>query len=596
MGNKKTLLLVEDETSILYSVQRILELSDDYEVITAANGKIAIKKLEKTIPDLIISDIAMPEMDGIEFCKHVRRSDLTRSIPFIFLTAKKERLLEGIQTGSDDYIVKPFKVDELLVKIKSIFHRIESRREEALIQKGTLSDYNLDEILELCMKEAFSGELVLHHGEEEGIVYLDKGDVSKINYNSFDEDEALDALRKWTSGNFVLRPKTIRIKSRKRVTDKHETTKRKQDMSFPIEIAENIFWVGRRNPDSLFQPNVFLRRFKSGQKEINYLFNPGPLADYPVISKKISSLIGDMSAIHVYNLNQQDAYITQNVQYLKKSNPKAICVSTEGNWRLIAAFDLNERNVKYINKLKEWRVKLATQHELFYISAPFCPTGSTFFTYDKQSRVLFSSELFSGILAREYHDTLWVNEAQMDGITAYHQLHMPSNNAIRYAIQNIRQIDPQPSILAPLYGNLIRGDLVTEILDKLYNLAVGSDLLHLAKTPERSSLYMEVANDVINEAVNLFSKDSVLKKIREDEHLNSLCQFKDTQITIIFQQPDQTLERLITVLVENEAENLSNQIKSLALKSVVAKKLPPISIGRDTTESMVRIPKKIFKN
>ena len=94
MGNKKTLLLVEDETSILYSVQRILELSDDYEVITAANGKIAIKKLEKTIPDLIISDIAMPELDGIEFCKHVRRSDLTRSIPFIFLTAKKERLLE----------------------------------------------------------------------------------------------------------------------------------------------------------------------------------------------------------------------------------------------------------------------------------------------------------------------------------------------------------------------------------------------------------------------------------------------------------------------------------------------------------------------
>jgi DNA-binding response OmpR family regulator len=152
MADRKTLLLVEDETSILFSVQRILELSGDYEVITAANGKTAVEKLAQVIPDLIISDIAMPEMDGIEFCKHVRKSESTRSIPFIFLTAKKERILEGIQTGSDDYIVKPFKVDELLVKIKSIFQRIESRREEALVQKGTLRDYNLDEILELCMR------------------------------------------------------------------------------------------------------------------------------------------------------------------------------------------------------------------------------------------------------------------------------------------------------------------------------------------------------------------------------------------------------------------------------------------------------------
>ena len=140
MADRKTLLLVEDETSILFSVQRILELSGDYEVITAANGKTAINKLAEVIPDLIISDIAMPEMDGIEFCKHVRKSEATRSIPFIFLTAKKERILEGIQIGSDDYIVKPFKVDELLVKIKSIFHRIESRREEALVQKGSLKD------------------------------------------------------------------------------------------------------------------------------------------------------------------------------------------------------------------------------------------------------------------------------------------------------------------------------------------------------------------------------------------------------------------------------------------------------------------------
>jgi DNA-binding response OmpR family regulator len=596
MGNKKTLLLVEDETSILYSVQRILELSDDYEVITASNGKIAIEKLEKTIPDLIISDIAMPELDGIEFCRHVRKSDLTRSIPFIFLTAKKERLLEGIQTGSDDYIVKPFKVDELLVKIKAIFHRIESRREEALVQKGKLSDYNLEEILELCMKGAFSGELALHNGREQGIVYLDKGDVSKINYKDQDEDKALDSLRQWTSGNFVLRPKTIKIKSRKKTIDKHRVSTEKENLSLAVEITDNTFWIGRRNQDSLLQPNVFLRQFKSGQKVINYLFNPGPLSDYPIISQKISQIIGDISNIHVYNLNQQDAYITQNVQFLKKHNPKAICVSTEGNWRLIAAYDLNEKNVKYINKLKDWRIKLATQHELVYISAPFCPAGSTFFTYDQETKVLFTGELFSGILSKEHHASLWMNESQMDGIMAYHQLHMPANNAVRYAIQNIRQIDPLPRIIAPLYGNLIRGTEVSLVMDKLYSLAVGSDLLHTEKTPEQSALYVEAANEVLIEAGGLFTKEKVVKKITEDKDLISLCRLKNFEITWIAHQPESVLERLITVLIANEPENLSNQLKSVAIKSVISRKLPPISLGRDTTESMAKTPRHIFKN
>ncbi|MCK4754848.1 MAG: response regulator, partial [Calditrichia bacterium] len=417
MADRKTLLLVEDETSILFSLQRILELSGDYEVITAANGKSAIDKLAQVIPDLIISDIAMPEMDGIEFCKHVRKSESTRSIPFIFLTAKKERILEGIQTGSDDYIVKPFKVDELLVTVKSIFQRIESRREEALVQKGTLNEYNLDEILELCMKDAFSGELVLRNGENEGVIYLDKGEISRINLLDHDEDQALDFLRKWNKGSFVLRPKRIEIKSRKRSKSNLYRDK-PVDLMLPVQIAKDTWWTGRRNPDSLLQTNVFLRQFKSGQKLINYLFNPGPISDYSVISQKIAAVLDDVSNIHVYNLNQQDAYVTQNVQLIKKANPKAICVTTEGNWRLLAAYDISEKNVKYVNKMKDWRVKLATQHELVYVSAPFCPARSTFLTYDLATRVLFCGELFSGILDRENYSSFWMEDVHLDGILA----------------------------------------------------------------------------------------------------------------------------------------------------------------------------------
>ena len=595
MANKKTLLLVEDETSILFSVQRILELSGDYEVITAGNGKVGIKKLETTIPDLIISDIAMPEMDGIEFCKHVRKSEATRSIPFIFLTAKQERLLEGIQTGSDDYIVKPFKVDELLVKIKSIFQRIESRREEALVQKGDLSDYNLDEILQLCTINAFSGELVLKKGDLEGIIYLDKGEISEVKFLDNDEDQALDLLRKWNQGKFVMRSKTIQIKSRKRFINQYKTLSENADLNKPIQIAEDTWWVGRRNPDTLLQINVFLRQFKSGQKVINYLFNPGPISDFTIISKKIAELIGDISNIHVYNLNQQDAYITQNLQFIRKANPKAICVTTEGNWRLLIAYEISEKNVKYVNKMKDWRVKLSTQHEIVYISSPFCPARSAFLTYDMTTRVLFSGELFSGILDGDNYQSIWMTDDHMDGLSAYHQLHMATNKAMRYTIQNIKQLNPPPIMIAPLYGNLIHGEQIDKVIKKLYDLDVGADLLHTESTPEQDSLYLDAANDILNEAGSIFSDDKIFKKLADDDHLKHHCKIEGNKIVLFHRPPERVLEQLITAIIVNESENLTNQLKSAALKAVVSRKLPPIGLGRDATESMVKIPRKIFR-
>ena len=595
MADRKTLLLVEDETSILFSVQRILELSGDYEVITAANGKTAVEKLAQVIPDLIISDIAMPEMDGIEFCKHVRKSESTRSIPFIFLTAKKERILEGIQTGSDDYIVKPFKVDELLVKIKSIFQRIESRREEALVQKGTLSDYNLDEILELCMRNAFSGELVLRNGSDEGSIVLEKGEISIISLLDHDEDKALDSLRKWIKGSFVLRPKPIELKSKKR--NKLKGFREKPvDILLPVEIAKDTWWTGRRNPDSLLQTNVFLRQFKSGQKLINYLFNSGPLSDYSVISQKVAAVLDDVPNIHVYNLNQQDAYITQNIQFIKKANPKAICVTTEGNWRLLAAYDINEKNVKYVNKMKDWRVKLATQHELVYVSAPFCPARSTFLTFDISTRVLFCGELFSGILDRENYTSFWMEQEHLDGILGYHQLHMPAGNAMRYVLQSIRQLDPTPLIIAPLYGNLIRGDHVNEVIDQLDSLQVGSDLLHIKCTPEQAALYLEAANEILTKANEIFTKEKVSKKLSADDRMQKLCRIEYGRVRSLNHQRGRVLEQMINMIVVGENESLSSRLKSEALKAVISRKLPPIAIGRDTTESVAKIPRNIFKN
>ena len=273
-------------------------------------------------------------------------------------------------------------------------------------------------------------------------------------------------------------------------------------------------------------------------------------------------------------------------------------MTTEGNWRLLAAYDISEKNVKYVNKMKDWRVKLATQHELEYISAPFCPARSTFLTYDKTARVLFCGELFSGILDRENYASFWMEDEHFDGILAYHQLQMPTGIAIRYVLQSIRQLDPQPLIIAPLYGSLIRGAYINEIIDQLENLKVGSDLLQIKSTPEQTALYLEAANEILERAYQIFTKEKVAKKLSADDRMFKLCRIEGDRVRSLSSnhQRGRVLEQMINMIIIDEDESLSNQLKSEALKSVVSRKLPPISIGRDTTESMVKTPRNIFRN
>jgi hypothetical protein len=189
-----------------------------------------------------------------------------------------------------------------------------------------------------------------------------------------------------------------------------------------------------------------------------------------------------------------------------------------------------------------------------------------------------------------------MEEEHLDGILAYHQLHMPTSNAIRYVIQSIRQLDPPPIIIAPLYGSLIRGDAVDEVIDELDNLQVGSDLLHIKSTPEQAALYLDAANEILNCAYNIFTKEKVTKKLAADDRMQKLCRIEGGKVRSLNHQRGRVLEQMVNMIVVGEHESFSSQLKSEALKAVVSRKLPPISIGRDITESMVKIPRNIFRN
>lgn len=122
----KRLLVVDDEAKLLRAVAVTLR-EEGYEVMTARSGAEALVSIQRSVPDLIISDIRMPSMDGYQLARAVRSNPRTELIPVIFLTAKGERKdrIQGLRTGIDAYLIKPFDPEELLAVISNLLSRVE---------------------------------------------------------------------------------------------------------------------------------------------------------------------------------------------------------------------------------------------------------------------------------------------------------------------------------------------------------------------------------------------------------------------------------------------------------------------------------------
>lgn len=121
---KKKILVVDDEKDIVDILKYNLERENEFEVITASNGKEALDAAQ-LLPDLILLDIMMPELNGFEVCKRLKNDKLTSGIPVIFLTAKENEIDEilGLEIGADDYINKPISPRKVLARIKSVIRR-----------------------------------------------------------------------------------------------------------------------------------------------------------------------------------------------------------------------------------------------------------------------------------------------------------------------------------------------------------------------------------------------------------------------------------------------------------------------------------------
>ncbi|MBN2425120.1 MAG: response regulator [Calditrichaceae bacterium] len=591
MPAKRTIILVDDEEAILLSLQRILELSGEYEVLKAASAKAALKILRDQNPDLIISDILMPEMDGLEFCRKIRQSPMTRNTPFIFLTAKKDYMVEGIKAGGDDFIIKPFSVDEVLAKIEALFRRVKTTEEQVSQIKGRLGEDGLDKVLKLAHEKNITGELLLQNGTKIGKIELKAGEIVAAYYKHHRDDSALDILMSWKGALFVIKLTGMKAQPDFWIDRTPQESNRFDE---PVEIADNIWWVGNRDSDSLIPGNPYLRRFMGNDKIINYLINPGSALDFPVISKKISAVINNISNIHLYSLCLPDPHICTNALFIRNANSRSICITSEENWQLISHYEINPKSVKLINSFKDGMVTLATGHKLQFIHVPYCRSKGAFIVYDLQARILFSGDLFSGICESSRKKQLYADEEDWNGVRAFHQLYIPSGAALRNAIQLVQELKPAPILIAPHHGFILRGEIKDQFIERLYYLEVGSDLLNQEYSKAVIENYIESANELIKVSAESLELDRIIQKLKKNPRVMPRCEIKKYQVTNIFSKPDDVFEQIVMTIVEGEDSKMVNYVKSQALKISQSRGLPAPVLDWDADQTLTGIPKQIF--
>lgn len=189
----KKILVIEDDEDIRESIEEMLS-AEDFDVITAEDGRTGVELAQETIPDLIICDVMMPELDGFGVVSELRQNSSTQTIPFIFLTARAAKVdrRQGMSLGADDYLTKPFTIDELLDAIAA---RLEKR---VILEQQ--SQAKLDE-LRGNITHALPHEL---NTPLNGILSYSK--LLLDDYELFEQDEVLEMLGAiYTSGQRLYR-------------------------------------------------------------------------------------------------------------------------------------------------------------------------------------------------------------------------------------------------------------------------------------------------------------------------------------------------------------------------------------------------------
>lgn len=633
-------LVVDDDETSLAILKNLLSKQNYYVDIEKSPIRASLLLLEKKY-DFLISDINMPEVNGFQLLSLVKQSQLTLKVIMITAFGSDYVRDTALKNGAVKYLEKPIKAEELLpiiesgikgdvkeitlldfiqivlnsrqnkvIKVLSTITKKEgkifikegkvvhaeyekTKGKEAffkmlLLEKGLFSEQKWEEPLEVSLEQS-STTLLL-----QAIQFLDEEAVKDKNpkieqkevANIEDKIAKLQKATKKEANDKKIITETKSIKKDNNLEKKGGNLIIMSDLANldkVVEIAEDTYWVSQRNPNTLLQLNSYLRVFKGGGRSVNLLVDPGAIEYFPVISRKAGQVMGDMSKLHMYSINHQDPDVGMNSTFISRMNPKSVCLCTEDTWRLVQFFEIPKNSYKNVYAFENKRVNITTSpdHIIEFVPTPYCHFVGAFALYDKKNRVLFTGDLFGGLNPAN-NMSLIATEDHWEGMKTFHQIYMPSNKAIRNAIDNIRALPVQPLMIVPQHGAVLTGEIMEQFMNRLYNLEVGIDLLDKVDQEKLNPMYIQLINLLYEKFVSYVGLEEAKKLFKfedKNQELYHFVEMNEKGITSIFSQPENSLNVFLKVIGRYHQASVINEIKSLAIKETLFMRLPmPINI------------------
>lgn len=211
MSQRFTVLVIEDEVDILEVLEYNLK-NDGYIVLKSLNGENGLLLARERNPDLILLDLMLPGVGGLEVCRRMKQDPLTRDVPIIMLTAKNQEsdVVVGLGVGADDYVAKPFKPRELLARIAAVLRRspkkaVETRNEERMVVNGIVIDALRHEVV-------VDGEAIVFTASEFRILQLLASQPGRVFTRDQIASRAMGQVLQPSDRNIDVHMKTIRKK------------------------------------------------------------------------------------------------------------------------------------------------------------------------------------------------------------------------------------------------------------------------------------------------------------------------------------------------------------------------------------------------
>ena len=332
-------------------------------------------------------------------------------------------------------------------------------------------------------------------------------------------------------------------------------------------VGTNFFLLQSNEDD--FHRNIYLKRFVGEDgHSTNMLFDPGTKLDMSTLLPMMKEKAGGIKNTNLIFLSHQDPDLTANMATIMASAPNSYLLCSVDTWRLVKMYGLPEKRVRTVESFDSYFINLKrTGHRFRFVPARYCHFRGAMMLYDLESKVLFTGDFLGGVNTRK-GDGIYADETSWEGIKLFHELYMPSSRAVRKTVERINMLNPFPEVIAPQHGDVIRGELVREFLDRLSTLQVGIDLVD-DNSPEIDLVILGINNFL--ELVEINSPEILtifMDKMQKGNDFTSPFIFKGGKVSGIKVSPDNALLQVFALLDEIEEDDTRQLLKGMLANSL----------------------------